>query len=60
MPQFTMSMYATREDLYKAKADYYMRLSEIALNRLEELEEVHKDDDSEWIGSHCGEYVLEK
>ena len=23
MPQFTMSMYANKEDLYKAKSDYY-------------------------------------
>ena len=23
VPMFTMSMYATREDLYKAKAEYY-------------------------------------
>ena len=58
MPEFTMSMFATKEDMYCAKAQYYERLATIALERLEEMEEVHKRD-GEWINSHSGELVID-
>lgn len=59
MPQFTMSMFVTKEDLYLAKAQYFERLATNALERLQELEEVIKDDDGEWIWLSCGDYVIE-
>ena len=59
MPEFTMSMFANKEDLYLAKSQYYERLATIALDRLKELEEVAQDDDREWINTSTGEYVIQ-
>ena len=59
MPEFTMSMFKSKEDLYSAKAQHFERLATIALERLEELEEVRKDDDGEWINLNTGDYVVD-
>jgi hypothetical protein len=37
MQEFSMSMYATKEDLYKAKAEYYEELYNDLANKLDFL-----------------------
>ena len=59
MKQFTMSQFANRSDLYKAKAEYLEVLAITALNRLIELEEVMIDDDGRYIWRSCGDYLVE-
>ena len=59
MTEFTMSKFKNREDLYAAKAQYFERLANAALERLEELEEAITDDAGEWIWRSRGDYVID-
>lgn len=40
MREFTMSMYKSKEDLYKDKAEYYEKLFRMLADRLVEIEEL--------------------
>jgi hypothetical protein len=43
MKDFTMSMYASEKELYKAKAEYYEKLFRMLAERLVEIEELGYD-----------------
>jgi hypothetical protein len=59
MRQFVMSQYATKEDLYKAKARYYEKLADAALERLMDIEEVMLSEDGEYVWNASGEALVE-
>lgn len=58
MKQFTMSQYANKEDLYKAKAEYWEAVARRCAGRLVETEELHLEGD-EFYWDNCGESLDE-
>lgn len=59
MKQFTMSMYSSKEELYKAKAAYLRDLVEVIAERLEEIGEIAWDGSGEYYWVADGEMLVE-
>lgn len=58
MKQFTMSMYSSKEELYKAKSEYWELVAMSCIQRLVETGELHEDGDC-FYWDDCGESVDE-
>jgi hypothetical protein len=59
MKQFTMSMYSSKEELYKAKSTYYQDLVYAMAMRLEDIGEIAQDGGGEWFWANTGELLVE-
>jgi len=59
MKIFTMSQFASHEDLLKAKLKHAENIADNAMCRLADLGQVQQDDDGEWIWSNNGGYVYD-
>lgn len=59
-PDFTMSMYPSKKELYKAKAEYYEKAFKLIAERMVETEDLGYDRESEeYYCPHSGERMSE-
>lgn len=58
-PPFTMSKYASLQDLLADKCNYWERVAMDALGALESYGDVAEDDDGHWCWVASGEFVGE-